>query len=45
MKFIQAGFHVEQFVTIAVDIEANRENIKVLYASLKSTSAQIEVSA
>jgi hypothetical protein len=28
-----------------VDIEADWENIKVLYSSLKSTSAQIDVNA
>jgi hypothetical protein len=29
----------------AVDTEPNRENIKALYASLNSTSAQIDTSA
>jgi hypothetical protein len=29
----------------AVDTEADQENIKVLYANLKTTSAQIDVSA
>jgi hypothetical protein len=33
-----------QFVTAAVDTEADRENIKALYSSLKTTSNQIDVS-
>jgi hypothetical protein len=44
-EFIQAGFHLGWFVTVAVDTEADRENVKVLYSSLKTTSAQIDVSA
>jgi hypothetical protein len=43
--FIQAGFHLGWFITVAVDTEADRENIKALYSSLKTTSAQIDVSA
>jgi hypothetical protein len=43
-EFIRAGFHIERFIMAAVDIEAGRENIKALYANLKSTSAQIDVS-
>jgi hypothetical protein len=30
---------------MVVDTEADQENIKVLYSSLKTTSAQIDVSA
>jgi hypothetical protein len=30
---------------MVVDIEVDLENIKVLYSSLKSTSAQLDVSA
>jgi hypothetical protein len=30
---------------VVVDTEADRENIKALYSSLKSTSAQIGISA
>jgi hypothetical protein len=44
-EFIYAGFHVGQFVMAAIDNEADQENKKVLYDSLKSTSAQIDVSA
>jgi hypothetical protein len=42
--FIQAKFHIGWVITAAVDNEAGQENIKVLYSSLKSTSAQIDVS-
>jgi hypothetical protein len=45
LEFIQVRFHIRQFVTTAIDTEADRENIKVLYTILKSTSAQIDVSA
>jgi hypothetical protein len=44
-EFIQAGFHIGWFVTTTVDIEADRENVKVIYSSLKTTSTQIDVSA
>jgi hypothetical protein len=44
-EFIQASFHIGRFITVAIDTEADRENIKALYSSLKSTSAQIDVSA
>jgi hypothetical protein len=44
-EFIQAEFHNGQSVTVVVDTEADRENIKALYASLTTTSAQIDVSA
>jgi hypothetical protein len=44
-EFIQARFHVGWFITAAVDIEAEWENIKALYPSLKTTSDQIDVSA
>jgi hypothetical protein len=43
--FIQAGFHINQFVTIAIDTEADREKIKALYSNLKTTSDWINVSA
>jgi hypothetical protein len=45
LEFIQASFHIRQFVTAAIDTEADQENIKAFYVSLKSTSAQINVSA
>jgi hypothetical protein len=44
-KFVWDGFHVGQFVTIVVNIEADWENIKALYACIRTTSAQIDVSA
>jgi hypothetical protein len=44
-EFIQAGFHIRRFITAVVDTEADRENIKALYSSLKSTLVQIDVSA
>jgi hypothetical protein len=44
-EFIQTGFHIGRFITAAIDTEADRENIKMLYPCLKSTSAQIDVSA
>jgi hypothetical protein len=43
--FIQARFHINQFVTIAIDTEADREKIKALYSNLKTTSDWINVSA
>jgi hypothetical protein len=43
--FAEARFHIGRFVTAAVDTEADRENIKALYSSLKSTSAPIDVGA
>jgi hypothetical protein len=45
LEFIQASFHIRRFVTAAIDTEADQENIKAFYVSLKSTSAQINVSA
>jgi hypothetical protein len=44
-EFIQARFHIERFITAVVDTEADRENIKALSSCLKSTLAQIDVSA
>jgi hypothetical protein len=41
----QTGFHVEWFITTANDTKADRENIKTLYTSLKSTSGQIDICA
>jgi hypothetical protein len=45
LEFIHAGFHIGRFVTAAVDTKAYQENKKVLYSSLKTTSAQIDVNA
>jgi hypothetical protein len=44
LDFIQTRFHVSRFVTTAVDTEADQDNIKALYSSLKNTSEQIDVS-
>jgi hypothetical protein len=44
-EFIQARFHIRQFVTTVIDTEDDRENVKALYSSLKTTSAQIDVIA
>jgi hypothetical protein len=43
LDFIQAGFHIGRYVTTFVNSEAGRENIKVLFSSLETTSAQIKV--
>jgi hypothetical protein len=43
--FIQARFHIEWFITTVVDTKVDRENIQVLYSSLKNTSVQINKSA
>jgi hypothetical protein len=44
LDFIQAEFHISQYVTASMNSEAEQENIKALYSSLKTTSAQINVS-
>jgi hypothetical protein len=44
-EFIQDGFHIGRFVTVVVDTEADQENVKKLYSSLKTIVAQIDVSA
>jgi hypothetical protein len=44
-EFVQAEFHIDRFITAVVDAEADQENIEGLYASLKTTLAQIDVSA
>jgi hypothetical protein len=40
-NFIHVRFHIGQFITVSVNTEAERENIKLFYASLETTSAQI----
>jgi hypothetical protein len=45
LDFIQAGFHIGRYITASVNTEAERENIKALYSSLETTSAQINVNA
>jgi hypothetical protein len=37
----QPGFHISRFVMAVVDSEAERENIKVLFSTLETTSTQI----
>jgi hypothetical protein len=44
LDFIQAGFHIGRYVTTSVNSEAEQENIKALYSTLETTSAQINVS-
>jgi hypothetical protein len=44
LDFIQAGFHIGRYVIASMNFEAEREYIKALYSSLKTTSAQINVS-
>jgi hypothetical protein len=39
LDFIQAGFHIGQYVPASMNIEAEQENIKVLYSNLESTSS------
>jgi hypothetical protein len=45
LDFIQAEFHIGRYITASVNTEAERENIKALYSSLETTSAQINVNA
>jgi hypothetical protein len=42
--FIQAGFHIGRYVSVSVNIQAEQEQIKVLYSSMKTTSELIVVS-
>jgi hypothetical protein len=42
--FIQARFHIGRYISASVNTEAEREQIKVLYSSMKSTSELIDVS-
>jgi hypothetical protein len=43
--FIQARFHIGRYVIASVNSEAEWKNIRTLYSSLKTTSAQINVNA
>jgi hypothetical protein len=43
--FIHAEFHIGRYVTASVNSDAEWENIKALYSSLKTKLAQINVSA
>jgi hypothetical protein len=42
-EFIKARFHIDRFIIITVDTEADRANIEVLYIDLKSTLTRINV--
>jgi hypothetical protein len=44
LEFIQAGYHIGRYVTASVNTEAERERIKALYSSMKTTSELIDVS-
>jgi hypothetical protein len=43
-NFIKTGFHIGQFLTAAVNTEAEQSDIEALWAGLDSTSLQINVS-
>jgi hypothetical protein len=43
LDIIQAGFHIDRYVTVAMNSEAERENIKMIFSILETTSAQIKV--
>jgi hypothetical protein len=44
LDFIHARFHIGRYVTTSVNSEAEQENIKALYSTLETNSAQINVS-
>jgi hypothetical protein len=43
-KFMQDGFHISRFITMAVDTEVDQANTKALYFALKTTSTHLYVS-
>jgi hypothetical protein len=43
-NFIQAGFHIGRYVSTSVNTQAEQEQIKALYSSMKTTSQLIDVS-
>jgi hypothetical protein len=43
-EFIQAGFNIGQFLTTAIDTEAEQVNIKAMYSELESASSRLDVS-
>jgi hypothetical protein len=45
LEFIQVGFHIGRYISVAADTEADRENIKALYANMETTSPHIKASA
>jgi hypothetical protein len=42
--FIQAGFHIGRYISVSVNTQAEQEQIKALYSSMKTTSELIDVS-
>jgi hypothetical protein len=42
--FISAGYHIGRYVTVSMNTEAEREQIKALYFSMMTTSKLIDVS-
>jgi hypothetical protein len=44
LDFIQAGFHIGRYVSMSVNTQAEQEQIKTLYSSMKTTSELIYVS-
>jgi hypothetical protein len=44
LEFIKARFHIDRFITDAVDTEAERANTKALQTNLASASTRIDVS-
>jgi hypothetical protein len=44
LEFIQAGYHIAQYVTASINIESEWKRIKALYSSMKTTSELIDVS-
>jgi hypothetical protein len=43
-EFIQDGFHIGRFITVAVDTENDRANTKALYSALETASTHLDVS-
>jgi hypothetical protein len=44
LDFIQRGFHIGRYISVSVNTEAEQEQIKVLYSTMKSTLELIDVS-
>jgi hypothetical protein len=42
--FIQAGFHIGRYVIASMNTEAEQEQIKALYSSMRTTSELVDVS-
>jgi hypothetical protein len=43
-EFIQVGFHISQFFTVAIDTKIDRANTKVLYSALEYALTHLNVS-